>query len=178
MSDKEDSSLHPAVQALIDNANGRQVNPTVKDIWDSTIPRDPDKPLSEAEQRIEDFKEKYGKDLVDAIFDQEELDRKTENQYGDNDLKAAYSILAVNSHLDRGFELMTSDEVMGKIDDLMEVTGKSVKEIEPLLENADLQLSERLDELLEQAQSKGFADKINDEREAAKRDDSKGEGRG
>lgn len=138
---------------------------------------DPNRPT--LEKREEDFDEKFSKELRNAILSKEVIDNLHHEPENDDDMRGLYGMLAIDTHIKRVYEKVTSDEVMDKIEQVMEATGQTPEELSKQLAGADLQISEKLDELLEQSQSQGFAAKLDSERKAAEQDPDKGDqGRG
>ena len=131
------------------------------------------------EQREEAFDEKFSKELRRAILSKEVIDDLHHEPENDDDMRGLYGMLAIDTHIKRVYDIVTSEEVTDKIEKLVEKTGKTPEELTEQLAGADLQINEKLDELLEQAQSQGFAAKINAERKSAEQDPDKGDqGRG
>ncbi len=131
------------------------------------------------EQREEAFDEKFSKELRREILSKETLDDLHHEPENDDDMRGLYGMLAIDTHIKRVYEKVTSEEVMDKIEKLMENTGQTPEELSKQLAGADLQISEKLDELLEQSQTQGFAAKLDSERKAAEQDPDKGDqGRG
>ncbi len=131
------------------------------------------------EKKQEAFDEKFGKELREAILSKETLDDLHHEPENDDDMRGLYGMLAIDTHIKEVYEKLTSEEVMDKIEKLMENTGQTPEELSKQLAGADLQISEKLDELLEQSQSQGFAAKLDSERKAAEQDPDKGDqGRG
>ncbi len=131
------------------------------------------------EQREEAFDEKFSKELRKAILSKEVIDDLHHEPENDDDMRGLYGMLAIDTHIKEVYDIVTSEEVMDKIERLMEKTGQTPEELSKQLAGADLQINEKLDELLEQAQSQGFAAKIDAERKSAEQDPDKGDqGRG
>lgn len=131
------------------------------------------------EQREEAFDEKFSQELRRAILSKETIDDLHHEPENDDDMRGLYGMLAIDTHIKEVYKKVTSDEVMDKIEKLIENTGQTPEELSKQLAGADLQISEKLDELLEQSQSQGFAAKLDSERKAAEQDPDKGDqGRG
>ncbi|MGI1678086.1 MAG: hypothetical protein K6L75_05095 [Cellvibrionaceae bacterium] len=131
------------------------------------------------EKKQEAFDEKFGKELREAILSKETLDDLHHEPENDDDMRGLYGMLAIDTHIKEVYKEVTSEEVMDKIEKLMENTGQTPEELSKQLAGADLQISEKLDELLEQSRSQGFAAKLDSERKAAEQDPDKGDqGRG
>lgn len=129
--------------------------------------------------RLQAFDENFGQELRRAILSKEVIDDLHHEPENDDDMRGLYGMLAIDTHIKRVYDIVTSEEVTDKIEKLVEKTGKTPEELTEQLAGADLQINEKLDELLEQAQSQGFAAKINAERKSAEQDPDKGDqGRG
>ena len=135
--------------------------------------------------RLQVLDEKFGSDFKQGIIDEEAIKQSLPSQ---KELRSSETGDEVADVLDRLYasqqreavlDLLSREETVGKIEALMEKSGMTADEISTELRGTDSKVVERLDELLEQSQSQGFAAKINAERKAAEQDPDKGDqGRG
>lgn len=135
--------------------------------------------------RLRNLDDKFGSDFKQGIIDEEAIKQSFPSQ---EELRSSETGNEIADGLDELFasqqrgevlDLLSKEETVEKIEALMEASGKSADEISADLQGADLKVVEKLDELLEQSQSQGFAAKLDSERKAAEQDPDKGDqGRG
>lgn len=135
--------------------------------------------------RLQVLDEKFGSDFKQGIIDEEAIKQSLPSQ---KELRSSETGDEVADVLDRLYasqqretvlDLLSREETVEKIEALMKKSGMTADEISTELRGTDSKVVERLDELLEQSQSQGFAAKINAERKTAEQDPDKGDqGRG
>ena len=131
--------------------------------------------------RLRNLDDKFGSDFKQGIIDEEAIKQSFPSQ---EELRSSETGNEIADGLDQLFasqqrgevlDLLSKEETVEKIEALMEASGKSADEISADLQGADLKVVEKLDELLEQSQSQGFAAKLDAERKASEQDPDKGD---
>ena len=119
------------------------------------------------------FDDKFGKELREEVIDYD-LARK---EYIDNcpseddelrkdgheDMADTLDILVLDTYISGVNGMLTQDSTIEKIEKLMEDTGQSTEEIGEQLKGSNGKVLEKLDELIEQSQSKSFVDRLDAE---------------